>query len=119
MAQHVPPCPDSPNCVSSEHHRSDRVVEPLSFSGEAEAAMDRLESLIVELPGAHIETREPLSLHATIRSKVLRFVDDLHVVADSETARIHWRSASRTGYWDLGVNKKRLETLRERFTRTG
>lgn len=81
--------------------------------------MDRLEALIAEQPGAQIEAREPRSLHATFRSRVLRFVDDLHAVADPETSLIHWRSASRTGYWDLGANQKRIESLRTLFTRTG
>ena len=26
---------------------------------------------------------------------------------------IHVRSASRTGYWDLGANRRRVETIRE------
>ncbi len=119
MTRHLPPCPESPNCVSSEHHREDRRIEPLPFAGGAEAAMDHLEALIAEQSGAQIENRQPLSLHATFRSKILRFVDDLHAVADPETSVIHWRSASRTGYWDFGANQRRIESLREGFTRTG
>lgn len=80
--------------------------------------MDRLQQLIASRPGARIEARKRLSLHATFRSNVLRFVDDVYAEADPEASVIHWQSASRSGYWDFGVNKKRVEELRRLFNRT-
>jgi len=35
---------------------------------------------------------------------------------DDATQTIHFRSASRLGYSDLGVNRKRMEEIRRRFT---
>jgi uncharacterized protein (DUF1499 family) len=43
---------------------------------------------------------------------VLRFVDDVEVVFDDDAKTIHFRSASRTGYGDLGVNRARMEQVR-------
>jgi len=34
---------------------------------------------------------------------------------DDAAGVIHVRSASRTGYWDLGVNRRRVEAIREAF----
>jgi uncharacterized protein (DUF1499 family) len=34
----------------------------------------------------------------------------------ADQAVIHVRSASRLGYSDLGVNRKRVDRLRDRFT---
>ena len=46
---------------------------------------------------------------------MFRFVDDLECRLDAENRVIHVRSASRVGYSDLGVNRKRVERLRARF----
>jgi uncharacterized protein (DUF1499 family) len=53
-------------------------------------------------------------LHYEFTSLLLRFVDDVEFLFDDETKTIHFRSASRTGYGDLGVNRKRMEQVRAR-----
>jgi uncharacterized protein (DUF1499 family) len=51
-------------------------------------------------------------IHAEITSRVFGFVDDLDLIINSEQQIIHVRSASRTGYYDFGVNRRRVEKLR-------
>ena len=51
-------------------------------------------------------------LHYEFTSLLLRFVDDVEFLFDDEAKTIHFRSASRTGYGDLGVNRKRMEQVR-------
>jgi uncharacterized protein (DUF1499 family) len=51
-------------------------------------------------------------LHYEFTSMLLRFVDDVEFLFDDDTKTIHFRSASRTGYGDLGVNRKRMEQVR-------
>jgi len=43
---------------------------------------------------------------------LLRFIDDVEFVFDDATKMIQFRSASRTGYSDLGVNRRRMEEIR-------
>ena len=45
----------------------------------------------------------------------LGFVDDVEFRIDEAARGIHVRSASRKGYWDLGVNRRRVEAIREAF----
>jgi uncharacterized protein (DUF1499 family) len=52
------------------------------------------------------------TLHAEATSLVFRFVDDINVILDADAGLIHIRSASRVGYGDFGVNRKRVEVLR-------
>jgi uncharacterized protein (DUF1499 family) len=54
-------------------------------------------------------------IHAEFTSAFFRFVDDVEFYFDSEAKIIHMRSASRIGYSDFGVNRKRLEKLRSLF----
>ena len=51
-------------------------------------------------------------LHAEFKSAVFRFVDDVEFFADEGAGVIQVRSAARVGNSDLGVNRKRLETIR-------
>lgn len=105
----LPDCPGSPNCVNSQAGD----VAPLTFEGDGAAALERLANLLVEaLPRTEIVERQPDYLHAECRSLVFRFVDDLQCLLDEPAGLIHLRSASRLGHSDLGVNRRRIETLR-------
>jgi uncharacterized protein (DUF1499 family) len=46
---------------------------------------------------------------------LLGFVDDVQFSPDRENRVVHMRSASRVGYRDLGVNRRRLEKMRSQF----
>ncbi|MBN2243722.1 MAG: DUF1499 domain-containing protein [Acidobacteria bacterium] len=52
-------------------------------------------------------------------SRLFRFVDDVEFYLDDERKVIDFRSASRTGYSDLGVNRKRMETIRKKYALSG
>lgn len=111
----LPPCPDSPNCVSSQAPDAGRRVKPLTFEGDPAAAWDRLASAVQDMPRAEILEDNGEWMHATFTSALFRFVDDVLFVLDRENRVIHVRSASRVGYSDLGVNRKRVAAIREAF----
>ena len=54
-------------------------------------------------------------IHTEFTSAFFRFVDDVEFLLDDGTRTIHVRSASRVGYSDFGVNRRRVEELRSRF----
>lgn len=109
------PCPRSPNCVASQEMISDHAVSPIRFSGSPAEAMARLRDIIKSLPRARIIRKEPDYLRAEFSSRVFGFIDDLELWHDRKAGVIQVRSAARTGYWDLGVNRERVETLRALF----
>jgi uncharacterized protein (DUF1499 family) len=106
------PCPDRPNCVSSQEPGA-AAVAPLPFSGEATAALDALQSLLLAQPRTELRSREEAYLHVTFTTPWLRFTDDVEFLADPAAGVIHVRSASRWGYSDLGLNRRRVEALAE------
>jgi len=108
------PCPDSPNCVCSEDKGKPSWIEPLALQGDPDKAWEKLKD-IVEKMGGTIEREDDGYLRATFRTKLFRFVDDVEFRMDADKRMIHVRSASRVGYSDLGVNRKRVEALRSRF----
>lgn len=113
------PCPDTPNCVSSVDANTDRRVAPLVFDGPPGAALERLKRVVAAMPRTRIVAEQPAYLHAEFRSRLLGFVDDVEFELDAGGGVIQVRSASRTGRWDLGINRRRVEDIRERFRLAG
>jgi len=111
------PCPASPNCVSSQAHSDDEqhYMPPLTYAGTAEEARQKLLAVIDAMPRTEIIRNENTYIHATFTSLIFRFVDDVEFVIDDGTRQIHFRSASRVGRGDLGVNRKRMEEIATRF----
>jgi len=108
-------CPDSPNCVSSQSADPRHAIDPLRYEGTAQKARERLVKAISAMKRVRIVAAEERYLHAEFTSALLRFVDDVEFLLDDGTGTIHVRSASRVGYSDLGVNRRRVEEIRSRF----
>ena len=112
-----PPCPDSPNCVSSRAARDDarHHVAALEYRGDAQQAWQAVRDVLAAWPRTVLVEAGPGSLRAECTSRLLRFTDDLELQLDASASVIHVRSASRIGYHDLGANRARVERLRAQF----
>jgi len=113
------PCPASPNCVSSQAPVDDKehFIEPLSYSSTLKQAKERLVKAITSMKRAKIIMDNENYIHAEYTSALFRFVDDVEFNFDDAKKIIHVRSASRMGYGDMGVNRKRIEELRALFNK--
>ena len=109
------PCPDRPNCVSSTATTESQRVDPLNFDGDAAAAMQRLADIVGAFPRVRIVAQTKTYLHAEFTSATFRFIDDVEFLAHPAEGRIDVRSASRVGHSDLGVNRRRVEAIRDRY----
>jgi len=111
----LPPCPGSPNCVSSQAKDADHFIDPFKIIGNVDEAWAALKKTLAGQSRTVITNETGDTLHAEATSLVFRFVDDIDAILDADTRMIHIRSASRTGYGDFGVNRKRMETLRSQL----
>ena len=109
----IPPCPSSPNCVSSQatdsHH-----IEPFTVTGDARAAFERLGKLLAARPDTKVIASDETMIRVEFRT-LLGFVDDALFVLDPVESLLLIRSAARTGYWDMGKNRRRMEEIRQAF----
>ena len=103
--------PTSPNAVSSQTGDTTRKMEPIKFTGEPTAMINKIKNLVSSLPRTTIVTSSDDYLHAEFRSLIFRFVDDVEFLIDKENGLVHFRSASRVGQSDLGANRKRMEKI--------
>jgi uncharacterized protein (DUF1499 family) len=108
----LPACPDSPNCVSSQAKDASHYIAPFKIIGEVDQAWSTLKTALLSQSRTVITHETDNTLHAQATSLVFRFVDDIDVMLDANTQLIHIRSASRIGYGDFGVNRKRIDMLR-------
>jgi len=109
----LPPCPAKPNCVSSQAADGHRI-EPFKIVGEAGGAFKKLRDLLARRSDTELVSSDDTTIRAEFRT-LLGFVDDGLFVLDHATNTIHIRSAARTGYWDLGKNRSRMEEIRQEF----
>jgi len=107
-------CPDSPKCVSSQSEDPNRYIAPLEFSGPPEEAFARLRRILAARSDTRIAIETPTYLKVEFKS-LLGFVDDGEFYLDAGKSVIECRSEARSGYWDLGKNRRRLEEIREQF----
>lgn len=114
----LPPCEDSPNCVSSQASDKQHYIPPFRISGDPKLAWAALRQAIIELDRIVITHETKTTLHAEATSLVLRFVDDIDAILDEKAGLIHIRSASRRGHSDFGVNRKRIESLRTKLRKS-
>lgn len=105
-------CSSKPNCVSTQELRSDYQVAPFELISES-TTINEIEQVALTLKRTKTVNKTDERLHLESTSLVFRFVDDLHIVKQGTQLQV--RSKSRVGYSDFGVNKNRVEALREKL----
>ena len=98
--------------MATQAHDEGHAIAPFRYRKSRAEAKEALKAIIRALPRTQLVEEEDAYLHYEFTSLILRFVDDVEFLFDDETKTIHFRSASRTGYGDLGVNRKRMENIR-------
>ncbi|MBX3236437.1 MAG: DUF1499 domain-containing protein [Nitrospiraceae bacterium] len=106
------PCPDKPNCVSTAAQEERHAIAPFRYRKSRAEAKEALKAAIAGLPRTKLVEEDDAYLHYEFTSLLLRFVDDVEFLFDEDGKTIQFRSASRVGYGDLGVNRRRMEDIR-------
>jgi len=117
-------CPKKPNCVVSENVDIDtndvHFIAPYKIDNTV--SLDDITQVLLAM-GADIIEVQGNYIAATFTSRFFRFVDDFDVRIEHDNKLVHIRSASRIGYSDFGVNRKRAEhfkkALDKQLTLTG
>ncbi|MGL1892604.1 MAG: DUF1499 domain-containing protein [Spirochaetaceae bacterium] len=111
-------CPDSPNCVSSMAKDEKFYIKPIIALGTSIEINRQIINILNQIKSADIIINEDYYIRAEYNSKIFGFVDDVEFYfpkTKTEEIIIHIRSASRLGYSDMGVNRKRVEDFRIKF----
>ncbi|MCK5666218.1 MAG: DUF1499 domain-containing protein [Thiotrichaceae bacterium] len=116
VKQQLKACPDSPNCINTEYPaKTSHYLPPVVYDATKTDQVMAMSRKTILAMGGDIVKQQENYLAATFTSMVFRFVDDFEVRNDVKNHILHIRSASRTGYSDFGVNKKRVKEFVKQF----
>jgi len=108
------------NCVSSTSTNSLYSVEPIRLAEPlSQSSWALVRAVAIELPGASLNSARFGYADITCRSDLLGFPDYLELLVDSDKQHLDVRSQSLIGFYDLGVNRRRVELLRSRLIERG
>ena len=95
---------------------SSRHVDPFAFDGTKAQAHVALLQILRAQKDAEIKADAMPTVHATFQTTI-GFVDDVTFVFRDDVGMIDVKSNSRLGFYDFGVNGRRVEKLRAAFNR--
>jgi len=104
------PCPDTPNCVSSQSEDPEHAIAPLPYT-----AIENIKKVVEDMERTTIIEETENYLYAEFKTRLMGFVDDVEFHKDDINQVVNVRSASRLGKSDLGVNRKRVEAIRQKL----
>ncbi|MBZ2162658.1 DUF1499 domain-containing protein [Alteromonas stellipolaris] len=110
-------CPITPNCFRSKNNESQDTT-PILFKGSRAAAREKIVSIVDSLPRTTIVEERDNYIRVEFRSQLIGFVDDVEFLLSQKPGdgtQIDFRSASRLGVSDLGVNKARMKNIKALF----
>lgn len=107
--------PSTPNAVSSQSIPKDKYVPALPYNGTKSEAKKNLIGMLKGYEGVEIVQNDENYVYAVATSKKMKFKDDIEFYFNDAAQWIEFRSASRVGYSDNGVNRKRYEEMKNRY----
>ena len=109
------PCPNSPNCVSTQATEDKHKMDPIQYSGSLNEAKEKIIKIVNSLKRSKIITNKENYIHVEFRTATFKFVDDVEFLFDEKEKIIHFRSRARLGYSDMGVNRKRMNNIKNMY----
>lgn len=112
-------CPGTPNCVSSMEAKDSSYIEPIIVMGTQQEVKEKILEILGQIKNTNIVVTEDNYIRAEFKSNFFHFIDDVEFYfpyTDSKEIIIHVRSASRVGHSDFGVNRERIELLRNKLS---
>ncbi|MDO6563155.1 DUF1499 domain-containing protein [Amphritea sp. 1_MG-2023] len=104
------PCGMKPNAVCSRQSTDQaHYIAPIRWQGESLTPVLK----IIEHLGGRVVSQDADYIAAVFSSKLFGFVDDLELLHNQAEGVIQVRAAARVGYSDMGVNRQRVEALRQ------
>lgn len=105
------PLSDKPNGVSSQSSEAARQVDPWPFIGNQATSMQAIQQAVSNYGEVEIVQQDADYLRVVFITPLMRFRDDAEFYLDKDKALVHFRSASRAGYSDMGLNRERHQAL--------
>lgn len=107
--------PTKPNCVSTQTSQDDKKVEPLPFKSSLEASKDAIKKAFEAYGSIEIKEENRNYIYAVATTGTMKYHDDIEIYFDEAKQEVHYRSASRAGYSDMGLNRSRYDEIAKSY----
>jgi uncharacterized protein (DUF1499 family) len=107
--------PGTPNAVSSQTGDTEKRVDPFPFKGDIKETKRMIKQALQDYGNIEIEAETDSYIHAVSTTRKMKYHDDLEFYFDEKDQVVHFRSASRVGKSDLGLNSDRYNHLMESY----
>jgi uncharacterized protein (DUF1499 family) len=105
------PVSKKPNNVSTQTDIVSKQVETLNFKDSELSTMNALKKAVEEYGGGCIETETENYLYVIFKTPLMKYCDDVEFWLDTSNNVVHFRSSSRAGYSDMGLNRTRYKKI--------
>lgn len=107
--------PSKPNCVSTQTSQNDKKIEPLPFKSSLEASKTAIKKSFESYGSIEIKEENTHYIYAVATTGTMKYHDDIEVYFDESKQEVHFRSASRAGYSDMGLNRQRFDAIAKAY----
>lgn len=111
------PLSSNPNGVSTQASDPAKRVPTWPFKADQAATMQAIKDAVAAYGGAEPVSETSDYLRLVFVTEKMRFRDDVEFYLDAENQAVHFRSASRAGKSDMGLNRQRYEQLTGLYNR--
>jgi uncharacterized protein (DUF1499 family) len=112
VSDYLSSCPPSPNCVVTQNADEKHAIAPIAYHLDRDSAKETVLKVLEVTPRTEVVEETDNYIHALAKSRIFKFIDDVEFYFPEDENVIHFRSASRVGESDLGVNRRRMEQIR-------
>lgn len=104
-----------PNGVSTQTNQADKKVLPLPFKEDLSATKTAVIKASQAFGACEIVEETDTYIHMVFTTGTMKYKDDVEFYFDTETQQVEYRSESRVGYSDMGLNKDRYEAIVSKY----
>ncbi|NDV20142.1 DUF1499 domain-containing protein [Pseudodesulfovibrio sp. JC047] len=109
------PCGTSQECLSSQANDAHHAIAPIVTTKTPEIVMVDLGNAIESIFGGTVLLVEGKYLRAEFKNSFFRTVDDAEFYYDEPAGEIQIHILSRSGWFDFGNNRDRIEEIRRQM----
>ena len=109
--------PTSPNCVSSQTDQTEKKVAALTFKGGLVETKTAMKKAMQAYGSIEIKEETDTYIYAVATTGKMKYHDDIELYFDEVNALIQYRSASRAGYSDMGLNRERYDAIAKSYNK--
>lgn len=109
------PMPKSPNAASSQSTEAYYQVAPLPLKGDLASTKAALLAAVKAYGGGKIIEETDTYIYIIFTTPTMKYKDDLEFYLSEEEGVVHYRSSSRIGYSDMGLNRERYNAIAKSY----